>query len=267
MEKSIEARLEEIFKEWYERMYSEKSYLEDKKEPFTKDGILFNENIPANIIEDMWKLSSRRVLFLLKDQNQKGKDKWFEDIRDWLRVTEFDRDKEHNKNSDKSITQKEKNKNLQDPFMKKLAYLLWGLSKIDKNNDWWEGEIDMHLDKVREFYNTQPFALIECKKLPGGGKVDDTEIRTHITTYKDLLKREIETLEPNIIVCMSGPGYHFALNDLFKKDDLESYGKNVHVYRKNGKETLILYSYHPSHPQFSYDNAMYHYREYLKKNQ
>ena len=99
MYKSIEQQLDKIFKKWYERMYPGKSYLE---EPFTKDGIMFNENIPSDEIENKWEQSSRRILFLLKDQNQHSdnNEKWPEDIRYWLKRTEID--------DDKSIAQKKK---------------------------------------------------------------------------------------------------------------------------------------------------------------
>lgn len=260
MYKSIEQQLDKIFKKWYERMYPGKSYLvNDKdKEPFTKDGIMFNENIPADEIENKWEHSSRRILFLLKDQNQKGDIKWPEDIRYWFKRTEID--------DDKSIAQKNKNMNLQDPFFQKLAFMLWGFSKIDKNNDWWPVEVEMHFKEVKEFFNTQPYALIECKKLPGGGKVYDSEIKKHINGYGDLLKLEIETLNPNIIICMSGPGHHFALNDLFNKEELENCSNNVHIYRKNGKEILIIFSYHPSHPDYNYGKLMDNCRSFIQNN-
>lgn len=156
--------------------------------------------------------------------------------------------------------------NLQDPFFQKLAFMLWGFSKIDKNNDWWPGEVEMHLKEVKEFFNTQPFALIECKKEPGGPKVAENILRYHINKYGDLLKQEIETLNPNIIVCMSGSGHHFALNDLFNNNELEFCSKNVHIYRKNGKEILIIYSYHPSHSDYNYGKLMDNCRTFIQNN-
>lgn len=263
MEKSIEARLEEIFKEWYDEI--RKNEGDDKK--FTKDGIMFNENIPVNEIEDIWKKSSRRVLFLLKDQNQNDEKKWSEDIRYWLRVTELDRDKEHNKKSEQTIIRKEKNKNLQYPFIRKLAYLLWGLSKIDKNNNWYDDEVNKHFDEVKQFFNTQPFALVECKKLPGGGKVKNSEVKRHIKKYGEYLKNEIKVIDPNIIVCMSGnDGHHFLINQLCVNGELETCSKNVHIYRENGKETLIIFSYHPSCSRYNYGDFMYNCRDIIKNN-
>lgn len=263
MENSINAKLEEIFKEWYGEMYPDKPYF---VEPFTKDGIMYNENIPANEIENKWNNSSRRVLFLLKDQNQKGgKDP--EDIRDWLRVTDFDRDKEKNKNSEQAIIRKEKNKNLQYPFIRKLAYLLWGLSKIDKNNDWYDDEVNKHFDEVKQFFNTQPFALVECKKLPGGGKVKNSEVKWHIKNYGKHLKKEIKVIDPNIIVCMSGnDGHDFLINQLCVNGELETCSNNVHIYRENGKETLIIFSYHPSCSRYNYGDFMYNCRDIIKNN-
>lgn len=266
MEESIEARLDEIFKEWYDEIHKKEG--DDKK--FTKDGIMFNENIPVNEIEDIWKKSSRRVLFLLKDQYQHEEKKWPEDIRDWLRVTDFDRNKDRNNGNNKAVTQKEKNKELQSKILRKLAYLLWGLSKVNKDtvDDWPEGNVNKAFKdgRLKEFFNTQPFALVECKKLPGGPQLDDNVLidNLKIDKYGGFLRQEIDTLKPNIIVCSGKIIFEFVVKYYSTYDNIKDpqiYGGDYVL--ENGykvpklttclwyhpeKNLVVINSYHPSAP-------------------
>lgn len=55
----------------------------DNTSHFTRDGLMYN-SLPNEQNENFWFSSSKRVLFLLKDQNQQGMEKWDEDIRWWL---------------------------------------------------------------------------------------------------------------------------------------------------------------------------------------
>lgn len=300
MENSINAKLEEIFKKWYDKIrktegnesiyddyYSENN---EKKQPFTKDGIMFNENIPADKMEDMWKLSSRRILFLLKDQYQDGNPKWFEDIRDWLRVTEFDRDTEHNEKSEQAIIRKEKNKNLQYPFIRKLAYLLWGLSKVNKDtvDDWPEGNVNKAFKdgRLKEFFNTQPFALVECKKLPGGPQLDDNVLidNLKIDKYGGFLRQEIDTLKPNIIVCSGNRIFEFVAkyySEIKDTNEPQTYGgkyelgdgtivRNLTTCLKYypGSKTVVINSYHPSAPVGwkYFEKVMSPFRAFIRKH-
>lgn len=93
---------------------------------------------------------------MLKDQNQQGMEKWDEDIREWLIDTVNDK-------TESQLKIKEANRNLSPRFIRNLAYLLWGLSKADKDNPWWYDEVIKHFDEVKDFFNTQPFAIVECK--------------------------------------------------------------------------------------------------------
>ena len=264
MDESIEARLDEIFKEWYDEIHKKEG--DDKK--FTKDGIMFNENIPVNEIEDIWKKSSRRVLFLLKDQYQHEEKKWPEDIRDWLRVTDFDRNKDRNNGNNKAVTQKEKNKELQSKILRKLAYLLWGLSKVNKDtvDDWPEGNVNKAFKdgRLKEFFNTQPFALVECKKTPGDSSLKDSILQGNLRDYGKFLKDEIKTLNPNIIVCSGNRIFEFVAkyySEIKDTNEPQTYGgkyelgdgttvRNLTTCLKYypGSKTVVINSYHPSAP-------------------
>ena len=121
MNKSIKKELEGLFIEWHNRMKAT-----DSTSHFTRDGLMYN-SIPNEQNEDAWFSSPKRVLFLLKDQNQKGGEKWDEDIREWLVNTVND-------TTEQKLSKKEANRNLDPRFMRNIAYLLWGLSKADNDN-------------------------------------------------------------------------------------------------------------------------------------
>ena len=78
MNRSIEHELNVLFAEWESKMKAN-----DNTSHFTRDGLMYN-SLPNEQNEDFWFSSSKRVLFLLKDQNQQGMEKWDEDIREWL---------------------------------------------------------------------------------------------------------------------------------------------------------------------------------------
>ena len=134
MNKSIKYELEVLFAEWEARMKAD-----DNTSHFTRDGLMYN-SIPYEQSEDTWFSSSKRVLCLLKDQNQKGKEKWDEDIREWLTDTVNDKSESH-------LKIKEANRNLAPRFIRNLAYLLWGLSKADIDTPWWYDEVTKHFDE------------------------------------------------------------------------------------------------------------------------
>lgn len=236
----IDEKLENLFDEWKDRMKKNGDM------NFTKDGILRKKGISDTKVIETWMASSKRILFLLKDQNQEG-GKWDEDIRDWLTINE-------------------NTSNLGSTFLKNIAYILWGLSKADENNDWWYNEVTMHFDEVKEYFNTQPFALVECKKQPGDGQLNDDVLKQHLSDYGDLLKQEIDILNPNIIVCTNQHIYDFILKK-YPKEELECIDgyNSIRFHPLTG--TIVLCSYHPSAWNVDvYEGVMWHYRAFLKKH-
>lgn len=234
MERDINLELDkEVFAEWKQRL------LENGDEYFTEDGLLYN-SLPPNEITTTWLKSSRRVLFLLKEQNQKdnGTGKWNEDIREWLTG---------------GSKQCKKDIELNNSFLQYLAYLMWSFSKINAYDGWWLDEVVRHIDEVKKFFITQPFAIVECKKTPGGGKSDSKDIKYHLHVptekepwgYGDLIQREIKTIGPNIIVCAGTEIYDFMVNHTDISDELEMIDseKNFRYHQSSG--TLIVYSEHP----------------------
>lgn len=102
MSKRIENDLDGLFVEWKSKMKEQ-----DSTSHFTRDGLMYNKK-PIGQNEEAWFSLRNRILFLLKDQNQDGAEKWDEDIREWLIDTEKDTAKHHKT--------KEANRNLAPPF-------------------------------------------------------------------------------------------------------------------------------------------------------
>lgn len=122
---------------------------------FTKDGLMYN-SIPNEQNEVNWFSSPKRVLFLLKDQNQIGEETWDEDIREWLTDTEND-------TTEQRLMAKEANRNLSHSFIRNIAYLFWGLSKVDNDNPWWYDEVTKHIDEVKDFSIPNPLLLLNVR--------------------------------------------------------------------------------------------------------
>lgn len=249
--------LEELFKIWKNRQTEN-----GDGENFTKDGILRHNNETDEELEAKWFSTERRIAILLKDQYQKDEQKWDEDIRDWLRDTDID--------DEKALAQKRKNRDIEVSFLKRIAYLIWGLSKADEKNDWWYDEVDKHREEVKDFFNTQPFALVECKKMPGEGKLDDKILKKHLRNYGDLLKKELEILKPNFIVCTSSLIYDAVVKSYPQEKVYTIEGHNsIRIIKgpRGGIEALVFCSYHPSTPGTAdkfHEGVMVHYRAFLK---
>lgn len=244
---TIEQRLATLFSEWRVRMK------QDGHKYFTEDGIIYKNNLPEQYTLKLWCKSQKRVVFLLKDQNQGNGERWDEDIRYWL----IGEDKNRIKNRD-----------LSTPFLKILGYMLWGVCKVNNDCDWWYNEVTKHIDEVIEYFNTQPFGLIECKKEPGGCKCPIKELRYHLERYGDLLKREIEILNPNIIVCTHHLIYG-KVRTFYRKDELEEYvvegGGRLSYHSTSG--TVIALGSHPSSRRKKegiYEDLMWPYRNFIK---
>ena len=165
----------EVFPKWKAELKEkeEAPLLDTNGEPiFTCDGIMWKNNVSKEELYNSWEKSDRRILFLLKDQPSKTND----DTRFWLKDVPDD--------SEDKRKLKSKNRNLEVQFLCRIANLHWGLSKVnrDEEEQWWLPEIKMHFDKQKEFFNTQPFAFVECKKQPGSTKLATKVLGHHLHT-------------------------------------------------------------------------------------
>ncbi len=218
MSKNIGNELEKLFTEWKDRLKKDNG----PETHFTKDGVMYRSGKTNEQVEQEWLASPKRVVFLLKDQNQGKNGTWDEDINLWLK----DVDWEDTNARDKWNASAKANRNIKGRLMKNIAYILWGLVKADNNVDRSFKKTNKHHNEVKDFFNSQPFALIECKKEPGVSYLNNRILRHHLNTYGDLLKREIDILHPNIIVCCGGSSeiFKFITKTYYKDKDPISYG-------------------------------------------
>ena len=259
MGSNIGNELDTLFEEWKKRL----------KTHFTKDGVMYQNDKTPEQVEQEWKDSSKRVVFLLKDQHQFDSVNWDEDIRYWLKDLPDD--------SSDTLENKRRNRNLLPPkfnngkkasksILKPMAYILWGLIKADRNNECLYQDVEKHHEDIKELINRQPFALMECKKDPGGDFCKNSVLKQHIDTYGDLLRKEIGILNPNMIICTNGIIYNFVLK-MYPEDELTKIeGHNSIRYHKK-TDTLIFCSYHPSARKnlgTIYDGVLNHYRAFLQ---
>lgn len=256
-QKDLDSRLEELFEAWFGAMQK------NGDTHFTKDGVIYKNHLTKEQSVQEWLKAEKRVVFLLKDQNQKGIEKWDEDIRYWLKDNEGD--------DVSKLENKRRNRNLESSFIKHIAYILWGVCKAEKEGDWPYEEVVKYEDEVKAFFNTQPFALVECKKQPGGGFLEDSFLKQHLWDYGSFLWREIHNiLRPNVIICTGQPIYDFVLKR-FPKGELKTIDGHNSIRYHKPSGTIILFTYHPgvfgaNADKSSYLSAMDHFWAFLKSD-
>lgn len=229
--------IDTLFKVW--KVYNEKKPLRNKingkmvseKSAFISDGVLC---LPEDRHDKWWlEPSYPKVLFILKDQYQKN-DRWDEDIRNWL-VCE-DRG--------------EKNLNLK-PYegraciFRQLGRWQYGVHCIfakDKKDKFvlYEEVTD---SVIKDHIKDYPMAIMEAKKQPGGSNLDERVLKAYIGRDKDFIKKEIEILDPDIIICCDKAGSIY--NGLLCMFDVASNEPN-HCIGKIRDHTLVINTDHPS---------------------
>ncbi len=225
-------KLNVLFEKW-----KAKSIENGEEKAFCEDGLMYKYGHDKNYVDELWDKSKKRILFLLKDPIEDSGDS-----RLWLNEPE--------------------NQQLRPIIMKKLAYILYGLSTVKdgKVTDFW----DITHEQLVKCFNEIPFAYVESKKQEGTTVIKDKELDKYINRYKEYLTEEINILNPDIVICFGGPQHHFAVNDLYK--DAEVIDKHIRLHKQTN--TLIIYSYHPrarkSYESF-YSEIMHEYGKFLNK--
>ncbi|MDR1348305.1 MAG: hypothetical protein LBJ63_07790 [Prevotellaceae bacterium] len=242
---SINQELEQLFANW--KQASEKK---GDSKFFCKDGLVCK----PRVIENLWLNANRRVLFLLKDQNQDAdSDKhWDDDARCWF-------------NNDKIY---------EIPFFKNLAYCLYAILNPEKSFE------TIAQENIIEFSDNTPFAYVEAKKQPGKGSISENELKRYLENYKDFLKEEISILNPDVIVnCCGDPvGWDFVNSEIFSnspnkhcyRNEFDSKKRATVIYYKDVNKLHIMLP-HPSTPSIKnnpknfFDFVMYPYKDFLKE--
>lgn len=231
-----------LFKVWKE--YNEENPIDNningrwtrEKSAFIKDGVL---RLP-NDGHSKWTDSSYpKVLFIIKDQYQDANNennRWDEDIRDWLVWSD-----------EKNTHRGEDNLNLKPVdgranIFRQLGRWLYGVNCIRTEGRFVPYE-EITDNVIKNYIKNNPMAIMEAKKQPGGSKLDEKVLRKYLERDKDFIKKEIELLNPDIIICCDGPGTIYKnLLRLFDEKNNDS----KHCIGKIREHTLVINTYHPS---------------------
>lgn len=231
--------LDELFARWIQVADATK---------FCKDGLMLKYGQSPEYVDEQWEKASRRILFLVKDNN----DGWGHDTRTWL----VDGDEAEN------------SRNLsggrvgQSGFLPNIAKMFYGLMTVQPGHPANYDQVCEEMDKVRDMFNTAPFAFVEAKKAAGGKTVASSEVTNAMEKDKEFLKDELDILRPNIIVCCDAEDsqfnfvtqYYLAGREPEKFDGAhETYPDARHPYclwfydSENPEERIaVIKSYHPS---------------------
>lgn len=139
--------------------------------------------------------------------------------------------------------------------------MLYGLLIISPDNPAALPQTEEGMNKVREVFNTAPFALIEGKKKAGGDNVLKREMEKALEQDKDFLKEEIDILRPNIIVCCDAEDTQFNYITQYYLADREPTEKREYIYdndtfscclwyydsEDSEKRIAVVKSYHPTY--------------------
>lgn len=251
-------QLESLFEEWIKRSEEHqeaRETTEEQKIVFTRDGLMEKENRAIDICK-AWEQSTRRVMFLVKDQPTV----WCDDARLWLKICDND--------DSSGQYRKQRNRELKPRFIRNIANVFWGLMSATREHLCTAIEMRESFESVKSNFNRMPFAFVECKKQGGTTSISNDVLQHYLNTYGDLLWREIQILKPNILVCTSSIIYNFIIGKYPQNELISLSGHNsirIHPQTK----TVILCSFHPS-ARISFDKfyegVMDHYRAYIQSD-
>ena len=229
-------QLNTLFEQW------KMNYDEADKDKFCKDGLMLTPDNPnpnnLSYVDELWEKSERRIMFLLKDSPDGGQD----DIRRWL-------------------VEHEECRNLtggrvgRTGFLPNIAMMLYGLMITKKGYRLGYKEVsETKMDEIKKMWNTTPFALVESKKLAGCPNVKDKEVANAIKQDAAFLKKEMDVLKPNIIVCCGKPQFTFVTESYLKGKEHEEFGDPSYPDKRNcgclwyyPKERIaVIKSHHPT---------------------
>lgn len=160
-----------------------------------------------------------RILWILKEANSQSDT--------WSYLEKF-KDKEWLYRCGKSV-----------PTLKKIIYITYG---ILRNCNWCEIP---DAKNEKSFEPLQEIALINIKKIPGDGSAEDNEIQQAYYENKELLKLQIETYNPNVIIFGNTLQY-FYKTDFDKLESTEKQKTEFGNAFYNTGDKLYIHTWHPA---------------------
>lgn len=262
---------EQILAEWKEEFVRRGN----KSERFSYDGIMYKGKIyrecgtdDSNWVRDrsdenytvenkLWKTAPLRILFLSKDQYI-GDNKAYESY-----ITSFRNKK----------TALEDYRLISSPFLKRMAYAIYGLSKSTPDEVVPFDYLAEHEDEVLRWIDDFPFAWINCKKEGGGPACSNSALVSAMNDYKDFLVRQIQNVDADIIVCCGysditgSPIFDFLKENVYDFEYAGGDYEDIWFDKKSGK--LAIVSWHLSARESNtriYDNIVNTYQKYIHDN-
>lgn len=205
---NIRTKEESLFHEWSQRI-----------DGLVRDGAVD----PEAYLE-----SQPRVLFVLKEVNDKGGGGW--DLREFIR------------------------RGARSATWNNVTRWMKGIRNLDRQLNW--SVVDPVDESDRRKY-LRSICVMNLKKTPGGGSSDTKVIRSAAERHRNLLTRQFHLYKPDLVICGgSGTGNAFreAVRD-FENTDWERTTRNV-KYCKNGQGQHVLDYFHP---QARYKKEMLYY--------
>ena len=243
------ADLNKLFEEW------KASYEAKEQHLFCEDGLIvkYKDENSGYDINKKWHDAERKIMFIVKD----CPDKWGYDVRRLL--TGYEGNEKSQENALKTRTLQGRT-----CYFKNIARMLYGLWHMTEDNIGKELKDQIHNDTtVIQAFNDIPFAYVEGKKMAGGKRCSPAGLRKALNRDGAFLAREIDILQPNIIVCcdQNGDIFNSVVKNYFQDRmpcedakwdyayELEDGSQcdfrcKLYYYKEDG--VLLFQSYHPS---------------------
>ena len=241
--------LEELFKEW-EKAYNEQG----KGHLFCKDGLMRIPEKTDEEIEKLWDEAPRRIVFMVKDSPDGGND----DVRNWLINPSNPKLGEQTRNLKGGRVGR-------SGFIPNIAKMFYGLLNLRKDNREDIGfqniEKKENIAKVKDTWVKKPFAIVEAKKAAGGSSVHHPHVVGALTDDEEFLRKELDILQPNIIVCCdpAGSQFDFVTQKYMKSEPIRIEYKDEYKDKNNRtididcclyyypkEKVVVIKSYHPT---------------------
>ena len=239
--------LDDLFKEWKnEREFTH----------FYYDGLMYRgeyiyiDNIPywikSSKESEMWDKCPTRVMFLLKDVNARGDTA---EIADDLRQRAF--------------------LNTGYRGYKNMTYWLYGILKTIETGC--APDYTFSDAEASKLFDETPVAYVNCKKQAGGSSCSYSTLLNYIERDKEYLIKEIEILDPDIIMCCAytestlNPIFDFVKENIFT--DLIKVNDWIYYSEKTNK--VVIEAYHfvttKKSNKYLYTKMTKHFEDFIKK--
>ncbi len=190
--------------------------------PFSgDDGKIYNERQPGNE-ESIWNDSTKRILFVGKELNDP------DNPYDSRVVMKYD---------------PENDIKVSHQFLKSMLFITKGLieSTAEKAAAF---NVTESMENLMGIWDKAAVAKINVKKQPGGAVADMVEINSSMQEYRNLLRKQLQLLDANIIVCCDNrAGILSIIKELVYPDAVQLLDEAWYDKLSN---TLLIESYHLS---------------------